>query len=276
MIQNKTILVSGASGSIGSEICRQLKDNNTVIALDINETELFYLGKELNIKTVLGDVTDRERINDILDDYRPEIIIHCAAKKHVSICEMNIYEALKNNVSGTEVIANAAIKYGVKKFIFLSTDKAVNPSSVMGTTKKIGEIIVRNLNAKNMTEFVVVRFGNVKRSRGSAVEIFEEKIKNNKPITITHPDMVRWFIEIKEAVGLTIDAIEIGKRGDIIVLDMGEQINIMNLAKKMIADSGKDIEIIIGKPFVGEKLKEELINDWETVVETIGKLQIIR
>jgi len=276
MIKDKIVCVTGAAGSIGSEVCKQLKEKNTVIALDINETELFYLGKELNIKTVLADITDKKRIEDVLDDYKPEIIIHCAAKKHVSVCEMNIYEAIRNNVNGTEIVAKAAIKYGVKKFIFLSTDKAVNPSSVMGTTKKIGEVIVRRLNERMMTEFVIVRFGNVKRSRGSAVEIFEEKIKNNKPIIITHPDMKRWFIEIEEAVGLTIDAIEIGKRGDIIVLDMGEQVNIMDLAKKMIADSGKDIEIIISEPFEGEKLKEELINSWEVIKEKKGKLQIIR
>ena len=272
MMKNK-IIITGAAGSIGSELSRQVEGD--VLLLDQDETGLFNIANETGHKHIVADITDKNRIREIFDDFKPDMVYHVAAYKHVGMMEANIYEALKNNVHGTEIVADASIRSDVKKFIFVSTDKAVNPSSVMGTTKKIGEIIVRKLNKELKTEFIIVRFGNVKGSRGSAVPIFKEKIEKGLPITITHPDMERWFIEISEAVELTIKAAELGKRGDIMVLEMGRQIKIMDLAKEMIKESGKNIEIIIGKPCEGEKLKEELINSWEFIKRKEDKILIL-
>lgn len=278
-IQNKRILITGAGGSIGTELAKSILrfDPDTLIILDVDETELFYLINELKpcsdkLIPVIGDIKDKIKIESVLKKHNPHIILHAAAYKHVPILEFYPEEALKTNILGTKVLAEAAIKYGIEKFIFISTDKAVNPTSIMGATKRAGEEILKVYNKKNMTRFISVRFGNVLGSRGSVIPQFQKQINNGGPVTVTHPDMKRYFMITSEAVLLVLQAGAAGEGGEVFVLDMGEQVKIVDLAKEMIAlitdGNGKDIPIVFTNVRPGEKLYEEIIGPEEGVEPT--------
>ena len=271
-IKDKIILVTGAGGSIGSEICRQCVKFGAkkLILLDHSEYNLYSIEQELkndNILPVMQSVVDIEEIEKTFQKYSPDIVIHAAAYKHVPLCEQNITEAIKNNIIGTKNIIDTAVKHNVKKVVLISTDKAVRPTNVMGTTKRICELYAQNIPSKN-TEIVAVRFGNVLGSSGSVIPKFKEQIQNGGPITVTHPDITRYFMLIPEACELVLQAASIGKGGEIFILDMGEPIKIVDLAKKMIELSGKhDIDIVFTGLRPGEKLYEELLID-ETDTKT--------
>jgi len=271
-IKDKIILVTGAGGSIGSEICRQCVKFGAkkLILLDHSEYNLYSIEQELkndNILPVMQSVVDIEEIEKTFQKYSPDIVIHAAAYKHVPLCEQNITEAIKNNIIGTKNIIDTAVKHNVKKVVLISTDKAVRPTNVMGTTKRICELYAQNVSSKN-TEIVAVRFGNVLGSSGSVIPKFKEQIQNGGPITVTHPDITRYFMLIPEACELVLQAASIGKGGEIFILDMGEPIKIVDLAKKMIELSGKhDIDIVFTGLRPGEKLYEELLID-ETDTKT--------
>lgn len=268
------ILVSGAAGSIGSELCRQLSEyiDNEVYGFDINETALFNLYEELkpHIKTRVGDIRNRETLEDIFENFQPQVVIHAAAYKHVSPLELDPIEAVQTNIIGTNNLIRAAKKYKVQKFINISTDK-VNGESIMGLTKKINERIVQNAG------YVSVRFGNVLGSQGSVIPIWQEQINKNQPLTVTDPRMKRYFMTIPEACSLVIEALDIGEPGDKIILDMGEQHNILELAKEILKKSGKDLEIKIIGAKAGEMLQERLMNDHEEqVAQKKGNFWVIR
>lgn len=280
-IQRKRVLVTGAGGSIGSEICRQLAsfEPETLVLLDRAENNLFFVEMELREKypkltllPLVGDVTDEGRIATIFLEQRPQIVFHAAAHKHVPLMELNKTEAVKNNVLGTMTVANAAWRAGVEDFVMISTDKAVRPSSVMGATKRLAEMYVQSLNAKIETRFMTVRFGNVLGSEGSVLQIFEKQIEAGGPVTITHPDMQRYFMTIPEASQLVLQAATLGEGGEIFVLDMGEPVRIVDLAKDLITLSGlepdRDIEIKFTGPRPGEKFFEELLNAETRVMQT--------
>ena len=269
--RDKTILVTGAGGSIGSEMCRQLCNFNPKLLLLIEQAEnpLFYMERELRkqfptvcIKAIICNITDRIRVEEIFERYRPQVIIHAAAHKHVPLMELNPGEAIKNNVVGTQVIADAADKYGATNVVMISTDKAVNPTSVMGSSKRIAEMYIQDLNRTSETHFVTVRFGNVLGSDGSVVPIFKKQIAEGGPVTVTHPEMKRYFMTIPEASQLVLQAATMGEGGEIFLLDMGEPVKIVDLARELITLSGfrpgEDIEITFTKPRPGEKLFEEL------------------
>jgi FlaA1/EpsC-like NDP-sugar epimerase len=271
----KRIMVTGAGGSIGSELCRQLaglkpaelvmfdKDEYSVYAIDGRMRQEF---PEVKAVPVIGDVRSRSRLGPVFERFRPQIIFHAAAHKHVPLMEFNVAEAISNNVLGTKTTAELAAERGVENFIFISTDKAVNPTSVMGATKKIGEIVIQELAAASATRFSCVRFGNVVGSRGSVVPLFREQIAQGGPLTVTHPDVRRYFMSISEAVQLIIQAGTIGDRGEILVLDMGEPIRIQDLARDLIKLSGyaeDEIEIKYVGLRPGEKLLEEVLVDEE-------------
>jgi len=257
---NFKILITGASGSIGSELARQIYASKPkqLIIIDQDETGIFNMSEDLpGTIGLVADVRNRERIQEIFKKYKPDIVFHAAAYKHVPLMERQIGEAVRNNIFGTLNVAESAVKNGAKKFVFVSTDKAVNPTSVMGATKRIGEMICQNLNGK--TKFMSVRFGNVFDSRGSVIPAFKKQIERGGPVIVTHPEMRRYFMSIKDAAELVIQASKIGKGGEIFILDMGKQIKILDLAKQMILQSGKDIHIMISEPRPGEKLFEELL-----------------
>ncbi|MBN2455973.1 MAG: polysaccharide biosynthesis protein [Sedimentisphaerales bacterium] len=269
--RDKTILVTGAGGSIGSEMCRQLCNFKPGLLLLIEQAEnpLFYIERELNklfgntsIKAVVCNITDKVRVEELFDKYRPQIVIHAAAHKHVPLMELNPGEAIKNNIVGTKVAADAADKFGVASFVMISTDKAVNPTSIMGSSKRIAEMYIQDLNKTSKTHFVTVRFGNVLNSEGSVVPIFKKQIATGGPLTVTHPEMKRYFMTIPEASQLVLQAATMGKGGEIFVLDMGEPVKIVDLAKELITLSGfrpqEDIEINFTGIRPGEKLFEEL------------------
>lgn len=281
--KNKNILVSGAGGSIGSEIVRQLIDFSpkSIIALEIDETELHNLVLELNKKTIerninfypiVGDIRDGNKLNKIFSEYEPELVFHAAAYKHVPLMECFPEEAVKTNIFGTYNMAISSIENGVEKFINISTDKAVNPISVMGATKKVAEMICDSLNEMGKTKFVSVRFGNVLGSRGSVIHIFLEQIKKGGPLTVTHPDVKRYFMTIREAVLLVFQSAYMGKGGEIFVLDMGEPIKIINLAEDLIKLHGlepyKDINVVFTGLRPGEKMFEELFTSEENIEKT--------
>lgn len=283
-INEKRILITGAAGSIGSELSRQVAKfkPSSLILLDQDETGIFDITKELkysfsnlSIFPEICDIRDKEKIDYIFNKIKPEIIFHAAAYKHVPLMETHFDEAVKNNIFGTEIVAEAALKYKVEKFVFISTDKAVNPTSVMGTTKRIGELVCRKLNDKNSTKFISVRFGNVLDSRGSVIPIFKEQIRNGGPVEVTHPDMKRYFMMIPEACLLVMEAAEMGDGGEVFVLNMGDPIKILDLAKEMIRLSGfkpdEDIPIIFTEPRPGEKLFEELLTAEEGTIATKQK-----
>jgi len=280
-IQNKIVLITGAAGSIGSELSRQIAKIKplSLILLDQDETGIFNISEELednfpklNKMPVIVDIRDEEKIERIFKEFRPNIVFHAAAYKHVPLMEKNPDTAVKNNVFGTKIIAEAALKYEAEKFIFISTDKAVNPTSAMGTTKRIGEMICQSFSQGGSTKFISVRFGNVLDSRGSVIPIFREKIKKREPIEITHPEMKRYFMVTSEACLLVLQAGAMGQGGEVFVLDMGEPIKIIDLAKEMIKLSGfepdKDIPIVFTEPRPGEKFFEEILTAEEGTIAT--------
>jgi len=280
-IKAKTILVTGAGGSIGSEMCRQICYYKPKLLLLVEQAEnpLFYIEQELRerwpdiaVEAVVCDITDRSRVESIFDKYRPEVVIHAAAHKHVPLMELNPGEAIKNNVVGTRTLADAADKFGTVNFVMISTDKAVNPTSIMGSSKRVAEIYVQDLNRTSKTHFVTVRFGNVLGSEGSVVPIFKKQITQGGPVTVTHPEMKRYFMTIPEASQLVLQAASMGKGGEIFVLDMGEPVKIVDLARELITLSGfrpeEDIEIIFTGLRPGEKLFEELSIKGEDMQET--------
>ena len=265
-IKNKTILITGAGGSIGSEICRQCKvfGAKKLILLDNSEYNLYSITEELQdmeIFSVMQSVVNRNLLEETFSKYSPEVVIHAAAYKHVPLVEANISEAIVNNIIGTKNIIDTAIKYNVEKFIMISTDKAVRPTNVMGTTKRICELYAQNSNGQG-TDIVAVRFGNVLGSSGSVIPKFKQQIESGKNITVTHPDITRYFMLIPEACELVLQAGAIGSGGEIFILDMGKPIKIVDLAKKMIVLSGRnDIKIVFSGLRPGEKLYEELLID---------------
>ena len=265
-IKNKTVLVTGAGGSIGSELCRQCEKFGAkkLILLDHSEYNLYAIEQEIqNIETaaVMQSVVNKEFLDETFEKYKPDIVIHAAAYKHVPLVEANIYEGILNNIAGTKNVIDTSIKYGVEKFVMISTDKAVRPTNVMGTTKRICELYAQNSNG-NGTDIVAVRFGNVLGSSGSVIPKFKKQIEEGGPITVTHPDITRYFMLIPEACELVLQAGAIGSGGEIFILDMGEPIKIVDLAKKMIELSCKeDIKIKFSGLRPGEKLYEELLID---------------
>ena len=265
-LKNKTVLVTGAGGSIGSEICRQCEKYGVkeLIMLDHSEYNLYMIEQEIkNIptKAVMQSIINKEYLDKTFQMYKPEIVIHAAAYKHVPLVEENINEGILNNVLGTKNVIDIAIKNKVKKFVLISTDKAVRPTNVMGATKRICELYAQNV-ISNSTEIVAVRFGNVLGSSGSVIPKFKAQIEKGGPVTVTHPDITRYFMLISEACELVLQAAAIGKGGEIFILDMGEPVKIVDLAKKMCELSGKnDIEIKFTGLRPGEKLYEELLID---------------
>lgn len=272
----KTVLVTGAGGSIGSEICRQIAafSPKQLLLLGHGENSIYTIDRELkqkyqhrfNIIPVIADVQDQVRILEIMEEYRPDVVYHAAAHKHVPLMEENPAEAVKNNIIGTRNVAVAADAFGVKNFVLISTDKAVNPLNVMGATKRIAEMMIQNMAKESNTKFVAVRFGNVLGSRGSVIPLFKQQIKEGGPITVTHPEMTRYFMTIPEASKLVIQAGALARGGEIFVLDMGDPVRIVDLAKNLITLSGYSIEEI-GITYTGirpgEKMSEELLNENE-------------
>ena len=284
-VENKTILVTGGGGSIGSELCRQLAAHNPkkLIIFDIYENNAYEILNELNRKypkldilALIGSVRDSKRLESVFSTYKPDIVYHAAAHKHVPLMEDSPNEAIKNNVFGTLKTVRAADKHGVKRFVLISTDKAVNPTNVMGATKRICEMIVQTFNKHSKTEFVAVRFGNVLGSNGSVIPLFKRQIAEGGPVTVTHPDITRFFMTIPEAVSLVLQAGSLAKGGEIFVLDMGQPVKIVNLAENLIRLSGlkpyEDIKIEFTGLRPGEKLYEEILMDEEGLTQTENKL----
>jgi len=279
--RDKTILVTGAGGSIGSEMCRQICQFEPKLLLLIEQAEnpLFYVERDLRrqfprvpTKPLVCNITDRARVEEIFTQYRPQVVIHAAAHKHVPLMELNSGEAVKNNVLGTQTVADAADRHHAANFVMISTDKAVNPTSMMGSSKRIAEMYIQDLGKTSRTHFVTVRFGNVLGSEGSVVPIFKKQIAEGGPVTVTHPEMKRYFMTIPEASQLVLQAATMGKGGEIFVLDMGEPVKILDLAKELITLSGfrpgEDIEIEFAGPRPGEKLFEELRIEGEDMQRT--------
>ena len=272
-MRNKRVLITGGSGSIGSELVRQLSKFNKVFILDIDETRTYDLIEfSKNIYGRVGSVCDKETVEDVFDEFEPQIVFHAAAYKHVTPMEWYPIEAIKTNILGTYNVMKIAQKHKVEKFVFISTDK-VNSDSVMGATKRVGEKIVKNRGKG----FIVVRFGNVLGSRGSVIPIWQRQIDAGKPVTITDPNMERFFMTIEEACDLVIKASEMGEGGEIIILDMGSRVKILDLAKKIIDQSGRNIPIkMIGRR-PGEILVEEIMSEEEKKVAVKkGRFYIIK
>jgi FlaA1/EpsC-like NDP-sugar epimerase/lipopolysaccharide/colanic/teichoic acid biosynthesis glycosyltransferase len=279
MIRGKCVLVTGAGGSIGSELSRQISllEPHTLLLYERHENSLYTIHKELEDKglafpviPVIGDVTDTIRLSMVLEEYRPEILFHAAAHKHVPLVELNPAEAVKNNCVGTRITAETASKYGVEHFVQISTDKAVNPSSVMGATKRVAELVIQDIARSSRTRFLTVRFGNVLGSSGSVLLRFQEQIRAGGPVTVTHPDIQRYFMLIPEAVQLVLQTATIGEQAGIYILDMGEQIKVLDMARNLIRLSGfvpgRDIPIRFVGLRAGEKLREELVGHDEVAV----------
>jgi len=283
-IQGRRVLVTGAGGSIGSEICRQLARFNPqkLILFENAETPLFLIEQELSktyphlpIISIIGDVRNRSRVNVIFDEQMPHVIFHAAAYKHVPMMENNPAEAVNNNVQGTRLLANAADLFGVEKFVMISTDKAVRPTNIMGTTKRVAELYVQSLDKRSKTSFVTTRFGNVLGSNGSVIPTFRAQIEKGGPVTVTHPEVTRFFMTIPEATQLVLQAGSMGSGGEIYLFDMGDPVKISSLAEELIKLSGlqphEDIEIVYTGLRPGEKLYEELLLDDEGVLPTSHK-----
>ena len=284
-VSRKCVLVTGGGGSIGSELCRQIAANHPrrLIILDIYENNAYDIQQELKQKypyldliVLIGSVRNTNRVNSIFEQYRPEIVYHAAAHKHVPLMEDSPNEAIKNNVFGTYKVATAADRYGAKRFVLISTDKAVNPTNIMGASKRMCEMIVQSFNNRSDTDFVAVRFGNVLGSNGSVIPLFKKQIQAGGPVTVTHPDVVRYFMTIPEAVSLVLEAGATAKGGEIFVLDMGEPVRIDDLARNLIRLSGytvgEDIEIEYTGLRPGEKLFEELLMNEEGLQQTANKM----
>lgn len=282
LISGKVVMVDGAGGSIGSELCRQIAKYKPkkLLMLDIYENTTYDIqmelkrkyGKSLDFTVFIDSIRDKERLDQIFASYRPQVLFHAAAHKHVPLMEFSAQSAIKNNVFGTWNLATVADKYGVEKMVSISTDKAVNPTSVMGTTKRIMEMILHYFNKRSKTEYVAVRFGNVLGSHGSVIPLFRQQIKEGGPVTVTHEDIIRYFMTIPEACQLVMQAGAMAKGGEIFILDMGEPVRILDMAEKLIRLSGyepyKDIDIQIVGLRPGEKLYEELILNTETATAT--------
>ncbi|MBT8257436.1 MAG: polysaccharide biosynthesis protein [Bacteroidia bacterium] len=277
---NQVILVTGAAGSIGSEIARKLTNfrYKKLLLLDSAESPLYDLEQEFKrqeidrFEPIVADVRDQERMSFIFEKYNPKIIFHAAAYKHVPLMENSPYEAVRVNVNGTSIVADLAVKHGTNKFVLVSTDKAVNPTNVMGATKRIAELYVTCLKGNGRTKFITTRFGNVLGSNGSVIPLFKKQIEKGGPITVTHPDITRYFMTISEASQLVLEAASMGSGGEIFVFDMGKSVKILELAKNMIFLSGlrypEDIDIIITGLRPGEKIYEELLADGENTTST--------
>ena len=284
-VSGKTIMVTGGGGSIGSELCRQLVSHHPkrLIIFDIYENNAYDIQQELKINypdadvsTLIGSIRNPQRLESIFEEYKPDIVYHAAAHKHVPLMEDSPYEAVKNNVIGTWNLAKMADKYKVSKFVMISTDKAVNPTNVMGATKRICEMIVQTYNEISDTDFVAVRFGNVLGSNGSVIPLFKRQIEAGGPVTVTHPDIIRYFMTIPEAVSLVLQAGAYAKGGEIFILDMGEPVKIDDLAKNLIRLSGYTLGVNMEIKYTGlrpgEKLYEELLMREEGLQDTENRL----
>ena len=284
-ISGKVVMVTGGGGSIGSELCRQIARANpkTLIIFDIYENNAYDIQMELvrqhpdlDLQVLIGSVRNTARLDDVLGKYRPDLVFHAAAHKHVPLMEDSPCEAIKNNVFGTYKMAQAAAKYGVKRFVLISTDKAVNPTNIMGASKRLCEMVVQMMNRESKTEFVAVRFGNVLGSNGSVIPLFKRQIAAGGPVTVTHPDIIRYFMTIPEAVSLVLQAGYYAKGGEIFVLDMGEPVKIDTMARNLIRLSGYEPDVDIKVEYTGlrpgEKLYEELLMKEEGLQSTANKL----
>jgi FlaA1/EpsC-like NDP-sugar epimerase len=276
-IRGKRVLVTGGSGSIGSEIVRQLVRFKaaSIVIYDNAESPLFYLEQEISelssdihIRYIIGDVRDKFRLEEIFSSFRPNIVFHAAAYKHVPMMEGNPIEAIKTNVLGTKNVADTAYYHKVDKFIMISTDKAVNPTNIMGATKRIAEIYTQFLNQKSQTSFITTRFGNVLGSQGSVIPTFVDQISKGGPVSVTHPEVIRYFMTIPEACELVLQASAIGKGGEIFLFNMGKPVKIIDLAANLIKMMGSDAQIKIIGLRPGEKLYEELLCDGENSIPT--------
>ncbi|MDE6770826.1 MAG: polysaccharide biosynthesis protein, partial [Muribaculaceae bacterium] len=285
LLKDQVVMITGAAGSIGSEMVRQIATFGAarLVLIDqaetpLHDTRLFLKRKwpELHADTIIANISDKVYMERIFKEYKPTYIFHAAAYKHVPMMEDNPYQSIYNNVKGTKILADLAVKYNTKKFVMVSTDKAVNPTNVMGCSKRICEIYVQSLDraiknksVKGITSFVTTRFGNVLGSNGSVIPLFQEQIRNGGPVTVTHPEIIRYFMLIPEACRLVIEAGTIGNGGEIYVFDMGQPVRIVDLAKRMIRLSGaKNIEIVFTGLRDGEKLYEEVLNNEETTLPT--------
>lgn len=281
LIKNKTVLVTGGGGSIGSELCRQIVkyDPKRLVILDIYENNLYDIEMELraeypklNLEAIVASVRDKARLNNVFETYKPEIVFHAAAHKHVPLMEKSPLEAIHNNVFGTYNVVNCADEYGVEKFVLISTDKAVNPTNIMGASKRVCEMIVQAKNKVSKTEYVAVRFGNVLGSNGSVIPLFKKQIERGGPVTVTHKDITRFFMTIPEAVQLILQAVTYAKGGEIFVLDMGEPVKIYDLAVSLIKllgyEPNVDIPIEITGLRPGEKLYEEILMSEDGLTST--------
>lgn len=281
LIKDKVVLVTGGGGSIGSELCRQIMQFNPerLVIVDIYENNLYDIEQELKynypnskIDAIVASVREKERLNEIFEEYKPYLVFHAAAHKHVPLMETSPLEAIKNNVFGTYNVVNCCDEYGVKRFVLISTDKAVNPTNIMGATKRLCEMIIQAKNKVSNTEYVAVRFGNVLGSNGSVVPLFKKQIAHGGPITVTHKDITRFFMTIPEAVCLVLQAMSGAKGGEIFVLDMGEPVKIYDMAVKLIKlsglEPGVDIQIKVTGLRPGEKLYEEILMEEEGLTET--------
>lgn len=287
-VGGKVVLVTGGGGSIGSELCRQLAAHHPkqLIILDIYENNAYDIQQELvrkypdlDLVVLIASVRNKERIDSIFETYRPNIVYHAAAHKHVPLMENSPHEAIKNNVFGTYKVAQAADRYGVDKFVLISTDKAVNPTNIMGASKRLCEMLIQSMNRSSRTNYVAVRFGNVLGSNGSVIPLFKKQIAEGGPVTVTHPDIIRYFMTIPEAVSLVLQAGAYAKGGEIFVLDMGEPVKILDLATNLIKLSGyrvgEDIQIVFTGLRPGEKMYEELLMNEEGLKETANKMIFI-
>ena len=287
-VGGKVVLVTGGGGSIGSELCRQLAAHHPkqLIILDIYENNAYDIQQELirkypdlDLVVLIASVRNKERIDSIFETYRPNIVYHAAAHKHVPLMEDSPHEAIKNNVFGTYKVAQAADRYGVDKFVLISTDKAVNPTNIMGASKRLCEMLIQSMNRNSGTNYVAVRFGNVLGSNGSVIPLFKKQIAEGGPVTVTHPDIIRYFMTIPEAVSLVLQAGAYARGGEIFVLDMGEPVKILDLATNLIKLSGyrvgEDIQIVFTGLRPGEKMYEELLMNEEGLKETANKMIFI-
>jgi FlaA1/EpsC-like NDP-sugar epimerase len=281
MIKNKVVLVTGAGGSIGSELCKQIAhlQPKTLVLFELTELFLYELENSLrelfptlDIQSVVGDIRNFKKLDCIFEKYRPDVVFHSAAYKHVPLMQLNPWEAIQTNIAGTFNVATVAEKYKASRFVLISTDKAINPTNIMGATKRVAELVCQNAQVLDSTKFIMVRFGNVLGSSGSVVPLFKKQIEKGGPVTVTHPEMRRYFMSIPEAIQLVIQAGSLGNHGEVMVLDMGEPVKIKDLAYEMIALSGLKPEVDIKIEYTGlrpgEKLFEELFHEEETILPT--------